>query len=74
MHLLFFLDSLLCKECSEKFRELFPTGSTGWRTGSKDSLGYVFRNSSYGTLHCLGHFSLIWSQNCTSFVFLDSLL
>ena len=37
----FFLVSLLCKECSEKFSELFSTGSTGWGTGSASFSGFV---------------------------------
>ena len=37
---LFFV-SLLCKECSEKFLELFSTGSTGWGTGSASFSSFV---------------------------------
>ena len=39
------LDSLLCKECSEKFCELFSTNSISWETGSAGLLGYVFKNN-----------------------------
>ena len=36
-----FFVSLLCKECSKKFSELFSTGSTGWGTGSASFSGFV---------------------------------
>ena len=36
-----FLVSLLYKECSEKFSELFSIGSIGWRTGSAKLSGFV---------------------------------
>ena len=36
-----FLVSLLCKECSEKFSELFLIGLTGWGTGSASFSGFV---------------------------------
>ena len=39
--LFFFLVSLICKECSEKFSELFSIGSTGWETGSANLSGFV---------------------------------
>ena len=37
----FFLVSLLCKEFSEKFLELFSIGSIGWGTGSASFSGFV---------------------------------
>ena len=43
----------------KKNLELFSINSIGWGTISADSLGSIFKNSSLGTLHCLGQFSLI---------------
>ena len=41
-----FLDSLLYKECSEFFLEIFSISSISWGTRSACSLGSIFKNDS----------------------------